>query len=111
MGVEEAGQICLKPGSESIADCDQIAKKFFGNEGVKQLQEARKQTTRIKEYYTESIERMELVTPDGQKLIGKGAIKNACNMAFEDSNLGLARACGNFAVKNGYATQGKLKTG
>ena len=111
VGVEEAGQICLKPGSESIADCDQIAKKFFGNEGVKQLQEARKQTTRIKEYYTESIERMELVTPDGQKLIGKGAIKNACNMAFEDSNLGLARACGNFAVKNGYATQGEIEDG
>ena len=34
-------QICLKPGSESIADCDQIAQRFFGNEGVKYLQEAR----------------------------------------------------------------------
>src|SRR3989338_5741631 len=111
VGAEEAGQICLKPGSESIADCDRIAEKFFGAEGVKHLQEVRLQTTRIKEYYTEGIERMELVTPDGQKLIGKGAIRNACDKAFEDSNLGLARACGNFAVKNGYATQAEIEDG
>ena len=111
IGVEQAGQICLKPGSESIADCDQIAQRFFGNEGVKYLQEARQQTTRIKEYYTQGIEKMELVTPDGQKLIGKGAIKNACDKAFENSNLGLARACGNFAVKNGYATQAEIEDG
>src|SRR3989344_7183834 len=101
IGVEEAGQICLKPGSESITDCDRIATKFFGSEGVQELRQARQQTTRIKEYYTQGIERMELVTPDGQKLIGKGAIKNACNRAFEDSNLGLARACGHFAFKKG----------
>ena len=111
VSVEEAGQICLKPGSESVSDCDRIAQKFFGNEGVKHLQEAREHSTRIKEYYTEGIERMELVTPDGQKLIGKGAIRNACDRAFEDSNLGLARACGNFAVKNGYASQEEIESG
>lgn len=111
ISVEEAGQVCLKPGSESVADCDLIAQKFFGNEGVKHLQEARQQTTRIKEYYTQGIEKMELVTPDGQRLIGKGAIRNACDRAFEDSNLGLARACGNFAVKNGYATQAEIEDG
>lgn len=111
IGVEQAGQLCLKPGSESIDDCDRIAERFFGNEGVKHLQEARQQTTRIKEYYVEGIEKMELITPDGQKLIGKGAIRNACDKAFEDSNLGLARACGNFAVKNGYATQAEIEDG
>jgi hypothetical protein len=111
IGIEEAGQVCLKPGSESVADCDRIAEKFFGSEGVKRLQEARQQTTRIKEYYTQGIEKMELVTPDGQKLIGKGAIRNACDKAFENSNLGLARACGNFAVKNGYATQAEIEDG
>ncbi len=111
VSVEEAGRVCLKPGSESITDCDQIAEKFFGAEGVKHLQEARQQTTRIKEYYKEGIERMELLTPDGQKLIGKGAIRNACDRAFEENNLGLARACGNFAVKNGYATQEEIESG
>ena len=54
---------------------------------------------------------MDLVTPDGQRLIGKGAIKNACDRAFEENNLGLARACGNFAVKNGYATQEEIENG
>ncbi|MEK7128595.1 MAG: hypothetical protein AAB933_03480, partial [Patescibacteria group bacterium] len=111
ISVEEAGQICLKPGSESITDCGIIAQKFFGNEGLKELQRAREQTTQIKEYYTEGITKMELVTPDGQKIIGKGAIRNACDTAFEDSNLGLARACGNFAVKNGYATQEEIENG
>ena len=111
IGVEQAGQVCLKPGSESITDCDRIAERFFGAEGLKHLQEARQQTTRIKEYYTEGIERMELVTPDGQKLIGKDAIKNACNSAFEGNNFQLARACGNFAVKNGYATEEEVSEG
>ena len=111
IGVEEAGQICLKSGSESIADCDQIAQRFFGAEGVKELEKARNKNTKIKEYYQQGLERMELVTPDGQKLIGKGAIRNACDKAFEESNLGLARACGNFAVKNGYATQNEIEDG
>src|SRR3989344_5153074 len=111
IGVEEAGQICLKPDSESITDCDKIATRFFGAEGVQDLQRARQQTTQIKEYYTKGIEKMELVTPDGQKIIGKGAIKNACDSAFEDNNLGLARACGNFAVKNGFATQAEIENG
>ncbi|MEK7607586.1 MAG: hypothetical protein AAB484_01495 [Patescibacteria group bacterium] len=111
INVEQAGQVCLKSGSESITDCDRIAEKFFGAEGVKNLRDARQQTTLIKEYYTEGIKKMELLTPDGQKLIGKGAIKNACDRAFEESNLGLARACGNFAVKNGYATQREIEDG
>ena len=38
IGVEQAGQLCLKPGSESITDCDRIAQRFFGAEGVKHLQ-------------------------------------------------------------------------
>ncbi len=111
VSVKQAGQICLKSGSESITDCDKIAQRFFGNEGVQQLQQARQQTIRVKEYYTEGISKMELVTPNGQRIIGKNAIKNVCDAAFEDSDLGLARACGDFAVKNGYATQNEIEDG
>ncbi len=111
VSVEQAGQICLKSGSESIADCDKIAARFFGPEGVNTLKEARAQTAQAKDYYANSLDKMQLTTPNGQTLIGKDAIKNACNQAFDTKNLELARACGDFAVKNGYTTPEEAKNG
>ena len=111
INIEEAGEICLRPESKTISDCDKIAEKFFGAEGVNELQKSREQTTKVKEYYLKGMEKMELVTPDGKKIIGKGAIKNACDMAFEQKNLGVARACGNFAIKNGFTTEQDVENG
>ena len=72
---EEAGQKCLKSGSESLKSCDEIAQKFFGPEGVKELAAARTRTKQAGDFYLKGLENMELVTPDGRKIAGKTAIK------------------------------------
>ena len=105
---EEAGQKCLKSGSESLASCDEIAQKFFGPEGVKELAAARARTQQAGDFYLKGLENLELVTSDGRKIAGKTAIKNACENAFETRDVKLARSCGEFAVKNGFTSQKEM---
>ena len=105
---EEAGQKCLKSGSESLASCDEVAQKFFGPEGVKELAAARARTQQAGDFYLKNLENMELVTPDGRKIAGKTAIKDACENAFETRDVKLARSCGEFAVKNGFTSQKEM---
>src|SRR3989344_4393442 len=108
---EEAGQKCLKPGSESLKSCDDIAQKFFGPEGVKELAAARARTKQAGDFYLKGLENLELVTSDGRKIAGKTAIKDACDKAFETRDVKLARSCGEFAVKNGFTSQKEMDDG
>src|SRR3989339_570889 len=108
---EEAGQKCLKSGSESLTSCDEIAQKFFGPEGVKQLAAARAQTKQAGDFYLKGLENLELVTSDGKKIAGKTAIKDTCEKAFETGDVKLARSCGEFAVKNGFTSQKEMDDG
>src|SRR3989344_3330729 len=108
---EEAGQKCLKSGSGSLKSCDEIAQKFFGPKGVKELAEARTQAKQAGDFYLKGLENLELVTSDGRKIAGKTAIKNACDKAFETGDVKLARSCGEFAVKNGFTSQKEMDDG
>src|SRR3989344_4793102 len=108
---EEAGQKCLKSGSELLKSCDEIAQKFFGPEGVKELAAARTRTKQAGDFYLKGLENLELVTSDGRKIAGKTAIKNACEKAFETRDVKLARSCGEFAVKNGFTSQKEMDDG
>jgi len=108
---EEAGQKCLNSGSESLKSCDEIAQKFFGPEGVKQLAAARTQTKQAGDFYLKGLENLELVTSDGRKIAGKTAIKDTCEKAFETGDVKLARSCGEFAVKNGFTSQKEMDDG
>jgi len=108
---EEAGQKCLNPGSESLKSCDEIAQKFFGPEGVKELASARAQTKQAGDFYLKGLENLELVTSDGRKIAGKTAIKDTCEKAFETGDVKLARSCGEFAVKNGFTSQKEMDDG
>ena len=108
---EEAGQKCLKSGSESLKSCDEIAQKFFGPEGVKELAAARAQTKQAGDFYLKGLENLELMTSDGRKIAGKTAIKNTCEKAFETGDVKLARSCGEFAVKNGFTSQKEMDDG
>ena len=108
---EEAGQKCLNSGSESLKACDEIAQKFFGPKGVKELAAARTQTKQAGDFYLKGLENLELVTSDGRKIAGKTAIKNTCEKAFEARDVKLARSCGEFAVKNGFTSQKEMDDG
>lgn len=106
---EEAGQKCLRPGSESLKSCDEIAQKFFGPEGVKELAATRIQTKQAGDFYLKNLKNLELIAPDGRKITGKTAIKNTCDKAFEARDIKLARACGDFAVKNGFTGKEEME--
>jgi len=108
---EEAGQKCLKSGSELLTSCDEIAQKFFGPEGAKELAAARARTKQAGDFYLKGLENLELVTSDGRKIAGKTAIKDACDKAFETRDVKLARSCGEFAVKNGFTSQKEMDDG
>ena len=93
---------------ESLKSCDEVAQKFFGRK-VKELAAARAQTKQAGDFYLKSLENMELITPDGRKIAGKTAIKDACDKAFEARDIKLARACGDFAVKNGFTGKEEME--
>lgn len=108
---DEAGFNCLKSGSEAFKSCDVIAEKYFGPEGIAELKQARSQIVQTEDYYKKGIENISLVTPDGRTVVGKAAIMGTCDQAFQTRNVTLARTCGDFAVKNGFASQAEVEEG
>ncbi len=106
---DELGKICLRPNSPS--QCDEIAKKFFGVEGVKYLGQARQQISSIERKNFNQGDNFTIVTPNGIIITGEDKIRDACDDAFDSHNLPLARSCGDLAVKNGFAEQEDIDKG
>lgn len=111
--LEGCGNFCLNPDSATRAAgippvCTQIANEIFGNDGVKQLEASYQQIGQIKDYYSD---KFILALPDGRELVGEGQIRNTCDQAFSNRNFEVAKACGNFAVKNSFATQEEVDKG
>ena len=113
--LEGCGKFCLNPSAEALAAgippvCSQIAKEIFGADGVKELERAHQQVGQVKDYYSK---KFILTLPNGKELAGEGQIRSACDEAFSGqvNNLETARACGNFAVKNGFASQTEVDKG
>src|SRR3989338_1260271 len=111
--LEGCGNFCLKPSADTqeagIPEvCRKIATEVFGGEGVKELERAHQQVGQVKDYYSK---KFILTLPNGKELAGEGQIRNACDQAFATRNIEVARACGNFAVKNGFATQADVDRG
>ncbi|MBI2674274.1 MAG: hypothetical protein HYX22_00850 [Candidatus Yanofskybacteria bacterium] len=108
--LEGCGNFCLNPsGTGSIpAVCSQIASEIFGQEGVKQLESARQQVGQVKDYYSD---KFILTLPDGSKFAGERQIRDRCDRAFSNRNLEVAKACGSFAVKNGFVSQAEVDKG
>src|SRR3989338_5107585 len=105
------GNFCLNPGTTSAGIppvCAQIASEIFGSKGVKQLEAAYQQVGQVKDYYSK---KFVLTLPSGKELVGENQIKSACDQAFSGRNLEIARACGSFAVNNGFATQAEVDKG
>ena len=110
--LEGCGNFCLNPtqGTAIPPVCAQIASEVFGAEGVKQLEAAHKQVGQVKDYYSK---KFILTLPNGKELVGENQIKSACNEAFSGqlNNIEMARACGSFAVNNGFATRVEVDKG
>src|SRR3989344_2766527 len=106
---DELGLICLRPGSPK--QCDEIAERFFGADGVKTLAQARTQVTAVEGRYLKGAENFILTTPDGRILTGKDEIRQACDQAFSSRNLAVAKACGDLAVKSGFSSPEEVQEG
>ena len=108
--LEGCGKFCLNPtqGTAIPVVCSQIASEIFGAEGVKQLEAAHQQVGQVKDYYSK---KFILTLPNGKELVGEGQIRNACDQAFSERNLEIAKACGAFAVQNGFAGQAEVDRG
>src|SRR3989338_6221600 len=111
--LEGCGNFCLQSSAQTqeagIPEvCRKIATEVFGGEGVKELERAHQQVGQVKDYYSK---KFILTLPNGKELAGEGQIRNACDQAFATRNIEVARACGNFAVKNGFATQADVDRG
>ena len=105
------GNFCLNPGTTSAGIppvCAQIASEIFGSKGVKQLEAAYQQVGQVKDYYSK---KFVLTLPNGKELVGENQIKNACDQAFSRRNLETAKACGSFAVNNGFVSQVEVDKG
>src|SRR3989344_8525690 len=105
--LEGCGSFCLNPDVATRAAgipavCTQIASEVFGQEGVKQLETSYRQVGQVRDYYSK---KFILTLPDGKELVGEGQIRNICDQAFSSRNFDVAKACGGFAVKNGFAEQ------
>src|SRR3990167_8901466 len=108
--LEGCGNFCLNPTETAGISpvCAQIASEIFGEDGVKQLEAAHQQVKQVKNYYSK---KFILTLPDGRELVGEGQIRNACDLAFSNRDIEIAKACGSFAVKNGFATQSDVDRG
>ena len=89
---QEAGTKCLRAGSEAITACDDIARKFFGEEGVKELVRARAETKQAEEFYKKGVENLSLQRPTGETIVGKDAIRKACDTAFQNKDVASAKS-------------------
>src|SRR3989338_431712 len=113
--LEGCGNFCLNPDTATRmagipAVCTQIAKEVFGQDGVKQLESSYQQVGQVRDYYSK---KFILTLPSGKELVGENQIKTACDEAFSGqlNNIEMARACGGFAVKNGFASQVEVDKG
>ncbi|MDP3792303.1 MAG: hypothetical protein Q8Q89_01095 [bacterium] len=111
--LEGCGNYCLNPSVTAIGSgipevCKQIATEVFGPDGVKQLESAHQQVGQVRDYYSK---KFILTLPDGKELVGEEQIRNACDQAFSGRKLDVARACGAFAVQNGFANQAEVDRG
>ncbi|MBI2627221.1 MAG: hypothetical protein HYW77_03180 [Parcubacteria group bacterium] len=108
--LEGCGNFCLNPtqGTGIPPVCAQIASEIFGKEGVKQLEAAHQQVGQVKDYYSN---KFVLTLPDGSKFVGEKQIRERCDRAFSNRNLEVARACGSFAINNGFAAQSEVDKG
>jgi len=88
--------------------CRTIAKRFFGADGVKELEKAHQAVKQVQSNFQT---KFSLITPDGSELTGRESIKYACDQAFQQKDIALARICGDFAVRNGFVSKQDVERG
>ena len=116
--LESCGEFCFDPatiakGESAIPEvCLNLARTVFKDEGGEQaLRDSYRQVKQAGDHYLARASRFIFTTPDGKTLAGKDEIRNTCESAFESKDIALAKACGEFGVKNGFISREEMEEG
>lgn len=111
--LEGCGNFCLAPPSEAREKgasaipevCRQIASKFFGNEGVKELENAYSTVQKTFDTFTDNAKNIAFVTADGRTLSDPGSIGRYMEDAGSRGDVEAVSRGMDFLVKKGFVTE------
>ncbi len=106
--LDGCGKFCMSPiaterGKEPPAVCKQIAKEFFGSEGVKQLANAYDQVGQATDFYHKKTQNMVFQTEDGRTLYDPSEIGNYLEGEGQKGNVKAVEKGLDFMIANGFA--------
>ena len=107
--LESCGNFCLKPATETKEKgitaippvCRAIANKFFGSDGIKQLETNYSQVNQAIDFYQKKNENTTFVTPDGKVLFNPGKIGLYLEAEAKNGNVEAIEKGTNFLVAQG----------
>jgi hypothetical protein len=104
--LDECGEICLQPGSPSF--CDEIALGFLGDEGTRNLNEARAQYSDATEFYNKNrTQKILFETLDGRKLTNQSEIGSYLVSEADKGNVEAVERGLEFLVNNKFISPDK----
>ena len=111
--LEGCGNFCLNPGAEARsagtsaipAVCKEIASKFFGSQGVKELENAYSRVSGVADYYYKKAQNFVFTTLDGRTLTNPEEIGRYMEAEGRAGNVEAVSKGMDFMVSQGFATQ------
>ena len=107
------GNFCLNPGAEARAEgtiaipavCKQIASKFFGSQGVKELEDSYNRVSGVADYYYKKAQNFVFTTLDGQTITNPEEIGAYLEAEGRAGNVEAVSKGIDFMIAQGFATQ------
>lgn len=108
--LESCGNFCLNPSAEAQAQgtgaipvvCREIAKKFFGSEGERELESAYSRVGQVRGSYLRKAENLTFETIDGQTITDPEAIGHYMEEQGRQGNVEAIEKGMDFMVNNGF---------
>ncbi|MAF80128.1 hypothetical protein CL629_03565 [bacterium] len=110
--LEGCGQFCLNPGPEAREGgvegipeiCRHIAERFFGDEGIRQLEAAYEHVGQVEDYLKQQTDNLVFETHDGRKLFRPEEIGRYLEIEGRKGNVEAVEKGMDFLVLNGFVT-------
>lgn len=110
--IESCGNFCLNPGAEARASggsaipavCKDIAAKFFGSQGVKELEKAYNRVSGVADYYYKKAQNSVFTTLDGQTLTNPEEIGAYMEAEGRAGNVEAVSKGMDFMIAQGFVT-------
>lgn len=103
-------RFCLNPdnaSAEAPEVCGQIAREIFGEEGVKELKNARSQVGQVRQFYDQKIKNLNFVTGNGEKIVSPEEIGRYIETQAKAGNIAEVQKGMDFMEANGFISGGE----